>query len=333
MNDRVLSICMPTYKRRKKLQKAYSTIVKQIKECCAEEIVEYIISVNPAGDGTEKWLSEQDKEKFVSVNINRENIGADNNIALVLTKATGKYVWLVGDDDILLDGSVQKVLRLIQQYPNLAWIYMNYGYEDRQAKNIEPMYLIKKIEGYYENGRQAMLSNFKYLDGGILFTTANIYLREGMDELIAKGVQGPQCTMIYTMYAATKGVAYIISEPMIDQGQDILWKDEAYDIVILNFNNVLLKLVNNGYEEKEIIGLIRTRMHREAVSIWFLLLKEFIKDFDKAVKHYMWYLKLIPWTTLGMTVTLPFWAIYLIIRHKYRTFKRSKQKRALRIAQ
>lgn len=74
-------------------------------------------------------------------------------------------------------------------------------------------------------------------------------------------------------------------------------------------------------------------MHREAVSIWFLLLKEFIKDFDKAVKHYMWYLKLIPWTTLGMTVTLPFWAIYLIIRHKYRTFKRSKQKRALRIAQ
>lgn len=118
--------------------------MKQIKECCAEEIVEYIISVNPAGDGTEKWLSEQDKEKFVSVNINRENIGADNNIALVLTKATGKYVWLVGDDDILLDGSVQKVLRLIQQYPNLAWIYMNYGYEDRQAKNIEPMYLIKK---------------------------------------------------------------------------------------------------------------------------------------------------------------------------------------------
>ena len=133
--------------------------------------------------------------------------------------------------------------------------------------------------------------------------------------------------------AATKGGAYIISEPMIDQGQDILWKDEAYDIVILNFNNVLLKLVNNGYEEKEIIGLICTRMHREAVSIWFLLLKEFIKDFDKAVKHYMWYLKLIPWTTLGMTVTLPFWAIYLIIRHKYRTFKRSKQKRALRIAQ
>ena len=91
-----------------------------------------------------------------------------------------------------------------------------------------------------------MLSNFKYLDGGILFTTANIYLREGMDELIAQGVQGPQCTMIYTMYAATKGGAYIISEPMIDQGQDILWKDEAYDIVILNFNNVLLKLVNNG---------------------------------------------------------------------------------------
>ena len=329
MNGKVLSICMPTYKRKEILQKSYSTIVKQIKDCCAEKIVEYIISVNPAGDGTGKWLGEQVTEEFVRININKQNIGADNNIALVLSKATGKYVWMVGDDDILLDGSVRKVLGLIQQYPKLAWIYMNYGYEDRQAQNIEPMYLIKKIEGYYENGREAMLSNFKYLDGGILFTTANIYLREGMEELIARGVQGPQCTMIYTMYAATKGGAYIISEPMFDQGQDILWKNEVYDIVILNFNNVLLKLVNNGYEEKEIIGLIRTRMHGEAVSIWFLLLKEFFKDFNKAVKHYMWYLKLIPWTTLGMTVTLPFWAIYLFIRHKYRTIRRSRERRSL----
>lgn len=39
--------------KEEKITKAYSTIVKQIKECCAEEIVEYIISVNPAGDGTE----------------------------------------------------------------------------------------------------------------------------------------------------------------------------------------------------------------------------------------------------------------------------------------
>lgn len=326
MDKVLLSICMPTYKRKDIFSKAYYSITEQIRKNKAEDKIEYVISVNPSNDGTEQFLQQQNDEQFVRINVNNENIGADNNIALVLSMAVGKYVWMIGDDDVLLPDSIEKVLQLLEEHPDLAWIYMNYGYEDAEKKYLEPMYLIKNIQGYYADGRKAMLSNFKYLDGGILFTTANIYLRQGMDELKEKGVSGPQCTMVYTMYSASLGGAYIISEPMINQGQDILWREEAYDIVIKNFNNVLLKLIDNGFTRKEVMKLIRNRMTGEAVSIWFLLLKEFVVSPSKAINHYIWYLHLIPITTVLMTITLPFWAIYLLIRHKVRNKERNVQK-------
>ncbi len=329
MSEKILSICMPTYKRREIFVRSYNEIIQQVKESNSEDLVEYVISVNPSQDGTEQFLENQTIETFINININKENIGAEDNISYVLSMATGKYVWLIGDDDILLPGSLLRILNLIKQYSDLAWIYINYGYEDKDKKNLLPMRLVKRIEGYYKDGRAAMLSNFKYLDGSILFTTANVYLREAAVTLGEQGYNEEMSTMLYTIVSSTLGGAYIISEPMINQGQDILWKDREYEYVVKRFNCMLLKLMEVGFTKREVMKLIRERMTNEAVTIWFIIFKELFIAPSAALEHYLWYLKLIPLTTIFMTFTLPIWAIYLLIRHGLRDIKRKKQKKSM----
>jgi hypothetical protein len=41
------------------------------------------------------------------------NIGGDANILRGATAGTGEYVWVVGDDDVLLPGAIAETLRMI----------------------------------------------------------------------------------------------------------------------------------------------------------------------------------------------------------------------------
>ena len=45
---------------------------------------------------------------------NAENLGPDRNILNCLKASSGKYVHLMSDDDILLDGGIEKIIQLIQ---------------------------------------------------------------------------------------------------------------------------------------------------------------------------------------------------------------------------
>jgi len=54
---------------------------------------------------------------------NEDNIGADRNIAKAFIDSNGDYVWIVGDDDILLPGSIESIIKLIGK-KNPALIFM-----------------------------------------------------------------------------------------------------------------------------------------------------------------------------------------------------------------
>jgi glycosyltransferase involved in cell wall biosynthesis len=55
---------------------------------------------------------------------NRENIGADRNIATCFLNATGKYVWVFSDDDFLLPGYLKPIFNLLDSRDYGA-VYLN----------------------------------------------------------------------------------------------------------------------------------------------------------------------------------------------------------------
>jgi abequosyltransferase len=110
-NKPLLSIAIPTYNRARFLQELLDSLLPQISP---EMPVELIISDNCSTDETEttvRTLMENGHRiKYVR---NSVNLGPDGNILQCFEAASGSYAWILGDDDVLLEGIIYKVLHLL----------------------------------------------------------------------------------------------------------------------------------------------------------------------------------------------------------------------------
>jgi glycosyltransferase involved in cell wall biosynthesis len=115
MPQPLLSICIPTFKRAKYLEKNLEELVRQITSDISEQ-VEVIVSDNCSPDNTPE-VAERFKGKFsnyLSLR-NIQNYGYDFNYLQCLARASGEYVWAFSDDDHFVDGSVRRLLALLKK--------------------------------------------------------------------------------------------------------------------------------------------------------------------------------------------------------------------------
>ena len=107
----LLTIAIPTYNRSAHLDRLLASLLPQLE---GEDRVELLISDNASPDGTAALLREYSRRglRFRSIR-NAVNIGPDLNFAQCFAEASGKYLWMIGDDDILYAGAVPIVLALL----------------------------------------------------------------------------------------------------------------------------------------------------------------------------------------------------------------------------
>ena len=127
-----LSICVPTYNGEKYIIDLLNSIYSQnVKD------IEVIITDDSPDENTKKVVSKYKKLnptlniKFIKNNI---TLGFDKNVLEVVSRASGKFCWLLGQDDKLLPGSLKKVLGTIKKHPDATLIYSNYTRYDQILK-------------------------------------------------------------------------------------------------------------------------------------------------------------------------------------------------------
>lgn len=107
-----LSICIPTYNRSSYLKILLNSIVGQIEGY--QNIIELIVSDNASTDDTSMIVDEFIQQGVIMRYIKKPtNTGLDGNIANCFINASGEYVWIIGDDDILVDGAISYILGII----------------------------------------------------------------------------------------------------------------------------------------------------------------------------------------------------------------------------
>ena len=118
-----LSICIPTYNRAIYLKQSLESILIAISDFQNE--VEIVISDNASSDATQEMVSENlNKYPFIRYHRNSTNIGGEMNFRFVATLARGNYIWIFGDDDLMLPDAIDIVLRRINKNFNI--IVCNY---------------------------------------------------------------------------------------------------------------------------------------------------------------------------------------------------------------
>lgn len=104
----LLTIAIPTFNRSGCLAQLLEVLLPQLID---EPRVELIISDNSSEDETPAVVqSFQKKGLKLIYKRNQINIGSDANFLQCFEQASGKYMWLVGDDDIILPGAVGRIL-------------------------------------------------------------------------------------------------------------------------------------------------------------------------------------------------------------------------------
>ncbi len=122
MNLPHLSICIPTFNRSKFLEIQLERILQQIKEGDFEDRIELVVSNNASNDLTDdtikKYLNNILQFNYIK---QTQNIGL-YNIIEVTKYATGKFVWIVSDDDIIVEGALAFLIDVISKENDLKMI-------------------------------------------------------------------------------------------------------------------------------------------------------------------------------------------------------------------
>ncbi len=111
-NQPLLTIAIPTYNRERYLQELLSILLEQIAD---EPRIELIVSDNASPDGTPSVVEEYQRRGLQIRSIRNEtNIGADANFLQCFEQARGKYVWIFGDDDIIVPGGIAMIFSYLE---------------------------------------------------------------------------------------------------------------------------------------------------------------------------------------------------------------------------
>ena len=118
----VLSICIPTYNRASSLGKCLLSIFESNLNF---NDVEICVSDNGSSDETSSIVETFFKNRNFFYERNQVNLGIPLNFLKVVSMAKGKYVWLLGDDDVVSADGIKHILKTIESNKNTDFFLFN----------------------------------------------------------------------------------------------------------------------------------------------------------------------------------------------------------------
>ena len=158
-----LSIVIPTYNRREKLFALLNSIFEQ-----AYNLVDEIIILDNSSDYDVNDLCSNFPTEKIRIEINELNIGMSSNLAKVFSVCETKWMWLISDDDILVENSIEIVNENIHQ--NISTSYLKFSIEGIGESGLEDNISVSSLEDlldYSYSKRPLHRGNFVFVSNGV----------------------------------------------------------------------------------------------------------------------------------------------------------------------
>ena len=215
-----LSVVIPTYNRAEQLDRQLRWLHDELTGLGVTW--EIRIHDNCSSDHTSavalRWQEIFGSDVLTVVH-NEQNIGGVPNLAAALSGARGAWVWSIGDDDEIHDGTCRSVVETLQAHPDLALLYLNFRGVDVSGRVTTEHYFHPEVTGRFEDGRSAFAHHALRDLGSVIFLTATVYRTELVQEaMLAWGDDGRNWALVayWTGYVTARGPILITPEVRID---------------------------------------------------------------------------------------------------------------------
>ena len=121
-----LSVCISTYNRSDWLAASLKNWERIYPEPL--EGVELLVCDNASTDCTPNVVKPYLRRPDFSYSRNPANIGMLGNLRATADAAQGQYLWILGDDDLIMPGAIERVLQAIDDHPDVGLVYLNYAF-------------------------------------------------------------------------------------------------------------------------------------------------------------------------------------------------------------
>jgi hypothetical protein len=130
----LLSICLPTCNRAELLRLALQSLLPQVAALGGK--AELIVSDNASTDATPVVVEDARRLGPFRYHRNQSNLGVTRNI-LVLTRqlAEGEYGWILGDDDMVVQGKLGRLAAVLEANAGLDHFFVNYFFRPVTARD------------------------------------------------------------------------------------------------------------------------------------------------------------------------------------------------------
>lgn len=253
MNSKpTLTIGIPTYNGEAYIPTALDSVIKQI-TVALEPRVDILISDNASTDGTPEIVKTYQNTHPIRIHYfrNESNLGYDKNVDMLFKKASGQFIWILGDDDALEDGAISHVLNILDHNPDIKAIQVNFDKYDKKLESI-----VQKVEipkDLYCRNAETFLINSKGRYGAV--SSLIIDKVAWNNEDLSKGF-GSQVIHAYALLKILlRGDSYIDMLPLVKvrEGSENFVKHGDGDALIriaLTSGSLYRSMREMGYDPK-----------------------------------------------------------------------------------
>ena len=254
MSEVKLTVGIPTHNGSMYIKETINSILSQL-DGIDQNQLEILISDNASTDTTEEIINEYVAQypNIFSYYRNDMNVGYDRNVDLLFKRAKGTFVKLLGDDDTIVENSLNRIISIISTYQELAVILHSITFIDTNTnKKIETPKVISEdllcVDGniFFQKSKwgTAALSS--------LIIRKNDWNNSNLEKYI--GTQWVHIGGLIEILKADRNLySYIVAEEMsVVRVNNLRWGSHFGNqlkagIVHLD---VLTELLKNGYNKK-----------------------------------------------------------------------------------
>jgi abequosyltransferase len=224
---RLLTVAIPTFERAQLLDDQLRWFAGAV--AGHEHLVEFVVSDNHSSDGTpevvERWRRTLTHPDLVTHwRRNEQNVGAIRNIASCITRATGQYVWTIGDDDEIAPETLGYVLDTLRSRPELALLVLNYSSRNYKTRALRFARCFDVANDEYSDPGSPIIDRFlRDPDpsrwGGLALTTALVYRSDVAREALATwptGLDNITVQLYVTAFLARHGATMLTRDAHLE---------------------------------------------------------------------------------------------------------------------